>query len=140
MRVLVALALAGCSVTLPPPQDPPARLPYVGLDEPPPAGIGRVVINTTNGPSRVDEAVGEAMVHTRYQNGPVVVTRYLGMTPLAVDLPHGVHDLQITSVADERHQDRVRCQFKSGETHGYVRTLGFHDSRHGQAGVGALLL
>ena len=135
---MLPLALAGCSVTLPPPAEPPARLPYVELDEPPPAGIGRVVINTTAGPSSVDEVVGEAMVHTRYHSGPVAVTRHLGTTPLAVDLPHGVHDLQITSLADERHNDRVRYRFKSGETHGYVRTLGFHDSRHGQAVIGAL--
>jgi hypothetical protein len=143
MRVVLALALAGCTVELPPPKAPIARLPPIELpDDPPPAGFGRVVINTTDGPSRVDEILGEAYVPYRhgYNGRKVEVTRNLGTTPCVVDLPYGNHDLELSSLANDHEHDRVRYHFKSGETHGYVRRLGYHDPRSVQEQVGAALI
>lgn len=108
-------------------------------DDPPPAGFGRVVINTTKGPARVVEIIGEGVVHGRY-GGPVTVTRYLGTTPVAVDLPYGIHELELSSTADEHEHDLVRYRFPSGETHGYVRTLGHHEPRSAQEAAGAAFI
>lgn len=141
MRSLLVLALAGCTTYLPPPAPPSLRLPPVALpDERPPAGFGRLVIDTTRAPARVDEIVGEGDFCYRRHCRSVTITHNLGTTPCVVDLPYGVHDLELTSLTDEHEHDRVRYRFPSGETHGYLRTLGHHEPVSAQASAGVALL
>jgi hypothetical protein len=97
--LLAALATA-CTYTVPPPQTPTRAA--VRLASPPTAppapGLGRVLVDTVDGPARVDR-VNErtALVGVNPlspDSGGGVQAAPLCVTPCAIDLPYGWHELR----------------------------------------------
>ncbi len=93
MRPLVLLLAVclGCTLYLPAPGPPPRYTPR--LDPPPGTlapGHGRVIVDALNGPARVSvvEPAGE---------------RFVCLSPCAVDLPPGTHQLHLVA-ADDREE------------------------------------
>jgi hypothetical protein len=141
MRAWLALCFAGCAtVQLPPAPAPPQQLPVVELPPPPPAGFGRLVLGTTGGAARVEEILGEARIPMGRGAVATEIKRTLGTTPCVIDLAHGAHDLELTSLADDRSQDRLRFEIRGGTTNAYVRTLSYRDRRDGLKTAGIVLL
>lgn len=112
-----ALFMNGCTARqIPPPRMPQRVMPTEVAEAPPPAaGEGRVVLDVANVPSRVDEVTarseytGVPQGMTVRSGGNYMVggrqrqTRPLCLTPCAVNLTLGYHELLFSALDDDTH-------------------------------------
>lgn len=93
--LLSAALLAGCTVKrLPAREPPPYRAPTISLQSaPPPAGYGRIVIETDADPAIAELIVAQAQYVGYRVSGTGIATRRICTTPCVADLPFGEHEL-----------------------------------------------
>ena len=144
-RGMVAiLGSTACVREVPPPAAPPRELPKAVANVPPEVeGQGRVVVDVTNGPARVDEVVAQAASAT--SQGVVAygeITRNVCLTtPCAVNLDYGQHNFRFVSTTDDQHYSEAVVDAGRGDTI-FRHTMGEHTSGgavHTVGGVSAVL-
>ena len=129
--VTFALALGGCSTRYLPPPRAPARVAPTGVMEPPPPrdGEGQITLDVVGGPARADLVTERTQVlagttawssrgrATVVPAGVQITTRPLCVTPCAVNLPLGQHELSFTSLDDSSRRSStgfVQDQYPPG--------------------------
>jgi hypothetical protein len=119
---------AGAPKELAPRTPPPRSIPPVAMPQtPPPAGRGRVVLFTTDGPMRVQARADLDFVPPGDQP-PDTRMGDLCTTPCVADLPPGKYKLYLTSAeGDYSHGDVDVLDVKAG-TNYYLRAPGKFES------------
>ncbi|MGH7279940.1 MAG: hypothetical protein ACRELY_00325 [Polyangiaceae bacterium] len=144
MTMVIIFGSAACVRTVPPPAAPPQELPKSVANVPPEVeGEGRVVVDVTNGPARVDEVLAQAASAT--SQGVVAygeITRNVCLkTPCAVNLDYGQHNFRFVSTADDQHYSEAVVDAGRGDTI-FRHTMGEHTSGgavHAIGGISAVL-
>jgi hypothetical protein len=150
----LGLALAiSCAKQIPPPEAPTQVTPNVKIPAAPPSGVGRVVIDVTDGPAVIEEVVSQTVVNTQQSSGTFTKTaqyngppikRRLCVSPCVLDLPVGPHVLSFTTTGNNAKTDKTTIIF-SEVPMVYRRSLGTKEKKPawfagiGGAGVGATL-
>jgi hypothetical protein len=129
----MASAIAGCGVRhVPPPAPPPQEIPYIveGPDQPPPEGLGRLLIENEHEPakvSRITETLSGVPITPAGQTNPVQVdveshstpqqkSVLLCITPCAADLSIGAHTLVFASMNDPQKTSTADVRVPRGTT------------------------
>jgi hypothetical protein len=127
----MASAIAGCGVRhVPPPPPPRQTIPHIveGPDQPPPEGLGRLLIDNEREPAKVSRITEtfEGLpttapdVHTTtVQVGPSThqqKSELLCITPCAADLSIGAHTLVFTSMNDPQKTSTADVRVPRGTT------------------------
>jgi hypothetical protein len=146
-RVLAAAlcltVTAACTTRLPPPPTPSRRAPSASLpSSPSPAGDGRIVIETEDGPATAELVTGRS-VGVAYGGGHTAVashlaTRRLCTTPCAVDLPYGEHEVILTIDGTDKVA-KVVARVEEGPQH-LITAMGRYKPRSGRAVGGGVLM
>lgn len=97
-----AFLLGGCVMRLPAPPPPARTRPSISVpSHPPPAGHGRVIIESADGTSSVVHLIeGATFVVAPGGFGGALHVRRLCVTPCFADLPYGQHELRFTVDGD----------------------------------------
>lgn len=122
----VALAVLGCGASVRRPHAPARIVPDVSLGTTSPApDRGRAILDVVDGPARVWEVVADYPGNHPHDPLAGALLRRVCTSPCVVDLPHGVHRLAFTRVADRRRRPRDTSLVYIGPgTTVYRRALG----------------
>ena len=145
-RLLLAslgLFASACAIQLPSPPTPARRAPSIALPaDAPPAGEGRIVIETVDAPATAELITGRASAYG-VAGGQVVASsqiavRRLCTTPCVVDLPRGEHEI-VLSVPGTGRAGRVVARIEERPST-LIADLGEYRNHPGKAVGGVLLL
>jgi hypothetical protein len=143
MAALLSVSTAACVIRMPPPPTPTRRAPSATLpSQPPPAGEGRIVLETLDGPAVAHLVTGRAsgVAHGGGQiaSSAQVAVRRLCTTPCAVDLPLGEHEVLFSMDGTDKAASVVARIEERPQL--LLTSMGYERHHRGRAAGGSLLI